>query len=147
MSVNTEIARKEESRELKRNARVHSDTATGPRAVLGSQQPRTDEGEQIGSTPPVQSNALRAQDGSRSASAGHFRNAPASATVSPFQSGHPGSSHIAAPGRARSVGADYLGPATVLEVDEVERLVLVRWPREGGECEAGRGLRWPRRRR
>src|SRR6267378_2469809 len=39
----------------------------GPRAVLGSQQPRTDGRGQISSTLPVQSHALRAGDGSRSA--------------------------------------------------------------------------------
>src|SRR6267154_3287198 len=38
----------------------------GPRAVLGSQQPRTREERQIYASPPVHSNALRAEDGSRS---------------------------------------------------------------------------------
>src|SRR5439155_6523267 len=45
---------------------AHLDTAAGPRAVLGSQRPRTQSRVQADSTPPVQSNALRAEDGSRS---------------------------------------------------------------------------------
>jgi len=109
MSVNTEIARKEESRELKRNARVHSDTATGPRAVLGSQQPRTDEGEQIGSTPPC--NRTRCEP--RTA-----RGPPLPAISGtrlhqrlsvPFQKRDTLEARtLLRPGRARSVGADYL---------------------------------------
>src|SRR5438552_2418245 len=42
-------------------------TATGPRAVPGSQRPQTRGGVPAFSTPPMQSNALRAGDGSRSA--------------------------------------------------------------------------------
>ena len=39
---------------------------TGPRAVLGSQRPRTSEGIQVHSNLPVSSSALRGGDGSRS---------------------------------------------------------------------------------
>src|SRR5438477_13092026 len=42
-------------------------TTTGLRAVLSSQQPRTDQSEQIGSTLQLQSHPLRAEDGSRPA--------------------------------------------------------------------------------
>ena len=47
-----------------------SDAATGPRAVLGSQQPGSGKDVQFNSGPPVHSDALRAQDGSRSARLG-----------------------------------------------------------------------------
>src|SRR5258706_5133010 len=46
---------------------AHPDTATGPRAVLGSQRPRKARVLQVYSTPSVRSYALRAEDGSRSA--------------------------------------------------------------------------------
>ena len=46
--------------------RVHLDTAAGPRAVRGSQQPRRQERIQVNFRLPVQSNALRAGDASRS---------------------------------------------------------------------------------
>src|SRR5207253_3470443 len=46
--------------------RAHLDTATGPRAVPGWQRPRTHGRAQADSTLLAQSNALRAEDGSRS---------------------------------------------------------------------------------
>src|SRR5712675_317115 len=45
-----------------RSIRAHLDTTTGPRAVLGSQQPPTRSGAQANSTPVPQSDALRAED-------------------------------------------------------------------------------------
>ncbi len=48
-----------------------SDTGTGSRAVLGSQQPRTREDAPMYFRLPVHSDALRAQDGSRSVHSGH----------------------------------------------------------------------------
>src|SRR5712671_6358356 len=42
------------------------DTTTGPRAVLGSQQPPTRSDAQANPTPVPRSDALRAEDGSRS---------------------------------------------------------------------------------
>ena len=45
---------------------VHVDTATGPRAVPGSQQPRRQKGIQVNFRLPAHSNTLRAGDGSRS---------------------------------------------------------------------------------
>ena len=46
--------------------------ANGPRAVLGSQRPPTRKDAQIFSTLPPQSDALRAEDGSRSVPLGRF---------------------------------------------------------------------------
>src|SRR2546423_11242267 len=45
----------------------HPDTTTGPRVVLGSQRPRIPAGIQVCFRLPMQSNALRAEGGSRSA--------------------------------------------------------------------------------
>src|SRR5437867_616154 len=46
--------------------KVHTEIATGPRAVPGSQQPRLGEGTQTHSRLPVQADPLRAGDGARS---------------------------------------------------------------------------------
>src|SRR6267142_1341580 len=56
-----------------RGPRAHLDTTAGPRAVLGSQQPPTRLDAQIDSTPVPQSDALRAEDGSRSVHFGRSR--------------------------------------------------------------------------
>jgi hypothetical protein len=53
-----------------RRERVHLGTTTGPRAVLGSQRPGIAESVQVYFTLPAHSNALRAQDGSRSVLSG-----------------------------------------------------------------------------
>src|SRR5213596_1569903 len=45
---------------------VHLGTAIGPRAVLGSQQPRMSGTVEVFSVPPARSHALRGGDGSRS---------------------------------------------------------------------------------
>ena len=49
------------------------DTATGPRAVPGSQRPPERHGDQVSCTLPAGLNALRAGDGSRSVIVGRFQ--------------------------------------------------------------------------
>src|SRR6266567_3487060 len=49
-----------------RMSEKEANTNAGPRAVLGSQRPPTQNGAQIRSTLPMPTDALRAEDGSRS---------------------------------------------------------------------------------
>ena len=50
---------------------MHLDTTAGPRDVLGSQRPKSGEDGQIYFRPPMHSDALRAEDVSRSGYSGH----------------------------------------------------------------------------
>ena len=56
---------------IPRVAGCHPDTTTGPRAVLGSQRPPARTNAQANSTLVPRSDALRAEDGSRSVPFGH----------------------------------------------------------------------------